>query len=408
MTSSDIHQNGRRTAGPLGAYRLDELRARHSAKWREYPADVLPVWVAEMDTPLAPPIAAALAEALERGDTGYAVPGGLPEAYAGFSARRFGWRPDPAAMRLVPDVMMGVVEALHLVTEPGDPVVINTPAYPPYFYWLPRIGRPVVASPLALTADGYRLDLDALEREFAGGARAFLLCNPHNPTGLVPAAEELREVARLADRHGVRVISDEIHAPIVHPGARHVPFGALDAESAARSIMLASASKAWNLAGLKGALAVPGGAPAAADLARMDPEVGTGAGLLGVIAAEAAFSAGEAWLDELLAGLTANRDLLAALLREHLPEVGYQPPQGTYLAWLDFRVLGLGDDPAEWFLRRGDVALYPGLKFGAEGAGHARFNFATGPELVAEAVGRMAAALGRPPAAIAGGAPAAT
>ncbi|MDH2424064.1 pyridoxal phosphate-dependent aminotransferase [Sphaerisporangium sp. TRM90804] len=381
-------------AAPLSAYGLDELRERRSAKWRHYPPDVLPLWVAEMDTPLAEPISRALGEAIARGDTGYPTPAGLPEAFAGFAARRYGWQADPASMRLVPDVMAGVVEVLHQVTRPGDRVVINTPAYPPYFYWLPRIGREVVQSPLALTADGFRLDLDALERDFAAGAGAFLLCNPHNPTGLVFSEEELLAVAALADRYGVRVVSDEIHAPLVFPGARHVPFAALDAESAARSVLLVSASKAWNLAGLKAALAVPGPA-AGADVAAIDGEVSEGAGLLGVIASEAAFAGGEPWLEELMTGLTANRDLLGDLLAEHLPATGYQPPQATYLAWLDFRALGIGDDPAEWFLRRGGVALYSGLKFGPPGTGFARFNFATAPERVTEAIERMAASCDR-------------
>ncbi|MFC4536960.1 MalY/PatB family protein [Sphaerisporangium dianthi] len=389
MSGSDT---GHGPGGPLSAYSLDELRGRHSAKWREYPPEVLPVWVAEMDTPLAEPIAAALAAAIARGDTGYAVACGLPEAFAGFAARRFGWHTDPAAMRLVPDVMAGILEVLHLVTEPGDRVVVNTPAYPPYFYWLPRIGRQVVQSPLALGPDGYRLDLSALERDFAAGAAAFLLCNPHNPTGLVLTEEDLLAVAALADRYGVRVVSDEIHAPLVYAGARHVPFPSLDAPAAARSIAIVSASKAWNLAGLKAALAVPG-PEARRDLARIDAEVSESSGMFGVIASEAAFTAGEPWLEALMAGLAANRALLGDLLAERLPGAGYQPPQATYLAWLDLRALGLGDDPAEWFLRRGAVALYSGLKFGAPGRGFARFNFGTSAELVADAVGRMAASL---------------
>ncbi|MFC4585467.1 MalY/PatB family protein [Sphaerisporangium corydalis] len=402
MTQTSAHVPDDGHAGPLSAYSLKELQERHSVKWREYPPDVLPMWVAEMDTPLAEPIAAALVEAVVRGDTGYAVAGGLPEAYAGFAERRFGRRPDPAGMRLVPDVMGGIVEVLRLVTGPGDRVVVNTPAYPPYFYWLPRIGREPVHSPLALTPDGYRLDLDALERDFAAGAAAYLLCNPHNPTGLVFGEDELLAVAELAGRYGVRVVADEIHAPLVFDGARHVPFESLDAPAAARSITLASASKAWNLAGLKAALAVPG-AEAHGDLAGLSMEISESAGLFGVIASQVAFTAGEPWLADLMAGLTANRALLGDLLAEHLPVVGYQPPQATYLAWLDFRVLGIGDDPAGWFLRRGGVALFPGPRFGPTGCGFARFNFATGADRVTQAVRQMAASLtGRPRASGAG------
>ncbi|WP_250563265.1 MalY/PatB family protein [Sphaerisporangium fuscum] len=401
MTSNSTAPGGPAT-GPLTAYSLDQLRERHSVKWQEYPPGVLPLWVAEMDTPLAEPIAQTLVKAVTMGDTGYAFAGGLPEAFAAFADRRYGWRPDPDGIRLVPDVMAGIVEMLRLVTEPGDRVVFNTPAYPPYFYWLPRIDREIVESPLALTSTGFRLDLDALERDFAAGAAAYLLCSPHNPTGLVFSEEELLAVAELADRYGVRVVVDEIHAPLVYPGARHVPFASLDAPAAARSVTLVSASKAWNLAGLKAALAVAG-EDSRDDVGAIHPEVSESAGLLGVLASETAFTAGEPWLDELVTGLDANRTLLKELLSEHLPEVGYQPPQATYLAWLDFRACGLGDDPAEWFLRRGGVALYPGHKFGAPGRGYVRFNFATSAERVTEAVHQMSSSLsGRPGAGPAG------
>ncbi|MFL6052073.1 MAG: MalY/PatB family protein [Actinoallomurus sp.] len=377
---------------PLTAYELTDLRQRQSLKWREYPPDVLPLWEAEMDTPLAEPITEALTRAIARGDTGYALAGRLPEAFADFAADRYGWHPDPGGMRLVPDVMSGIVEVLEIISEPGDRVVVNTPAYPPFFYWLGRIGRQVVDSPLASGPDGYRIDLDRLERDFAAGARAYLLCSPHNPTGRVFTRDELLAVAALADRYDVRVVVDEIHAPLTHSGARHVPFAALDGPAAARSIALASASKAWNLAGLKAALAVPG-PDARADVARIHDEVSEGAGLFGVIAAEAAFTYGRPWLAGLLTALDANRRLLGDLLAAHLPGIGYHLPQATYLAWLDCRALGLGDDPAQVLLRNGRVALSPGPTFGPVGHGFARLNFGTAPARVTEAVRRMAAAL---------------
>ncbi|MCO6006257.1 pyridoxal phosphate-dependent aminotransferase [Actinoallomurus purpureus] len=379
-------------ANPLTAYELTDLRQRRSVKWSEYPPDVLPMWVAEMDTPLAEPIAEALTGALGRGDTGYAAAGRLPEAFADFAAEHYGWRPAADGMRLVPDVMYGIREVLETITEPGDSVVVNTPGYPPFFYWLERIGRTVVHNPLASGPDGYRLDLDRLERDFAAGARAYLLCSPHNPTGRVFTRDELLAVAALADRYDVRVVADEIHAPLTHSGARHIPFASLDAPAAARSIVLASASKAWNLAGLKAALAVPG-PDARADVAAIHAEVSESAGLFGVIASEAAFTHGRPWLADLLTSLEASRRLLGDLLAAHLPGIGYHPPQATYLAWLDCRPLGLGDDPAQTFLRDGKVALSPGPTFGRVGHGFARFNFATAPDRVTEAVHRMAAAL---------------
>ncbi|MCO5966963.1 MalY/PatB family protein [Actinoallomurus soli] len=379
-------------ANPLTAYELTDLRERRSVKWREYPSDVLPMWVAEMDTPLAEPVAEALTRAIARGDTGYAIAGRLPEAFADFAADRYGWRPEPDAMRLVPDVMSGIKEVLEIITAPGDRIVVNSPGYPPFFYWLERIGRQVVPNPLIDGPDGYRIDLERLEGDFAAGARAYLLCSPHNPTGRVFTRDELLAVAALADRYDVRIVADEIHAPLTHPGARHVPFASLDAPAAARSIVLASASKAWNLAGLKAALAVAG-PDARADVAAIHEEVSESAGLFGVIAAEAAFTHGRPWLADLLAGLDANRRLLGDLLAARLPSVGYRPPQATYLAWLDCRSLGLGDDPADAFLRHGKVALSPGPTFGEVGRGFARLNFGTAPGRVTEAVQRMAAAL---------------
>lgn len=375
--------------------RPDVLRARRSVKWRQFPADVMPLQIAEMDTPLAEPIAAALKAAVDRGDTGYARPGRLPEAFAEFAVRRYRWKTEPGDIRLVSDVMAGIVEMLRFVTEPGDRVVVNTPAYPPFFFWLDRIGRTLVDSPLLPGPDGYRLDLDRLADDFAAGASAYLLCSPHNPTGVVFGHDDLTAVAELADRHGVRVIVDEIHAPLTYPGSRHIPFGSLDAPAAARSVTLVSASKAWNLPGLKAALAVPG-PEARSDVATaIHEEVTESAGLFGVIASEAAFTVGEPWLAELIAGLDANRHLLRELLAEHLPGVGYRPPDATYLAWLDCTALGLGDDPAEVFREAGKVALAPGPRFGRPGHGFARLTFATAPDRLAEAVRRMATALRR-------------
>lgn len=363
-------------------------------KWRAYPEDVLPLWVAEMDVPLAEPVVRALTDALALGDTGYPAGTGYAEALAGFAEKRWGWD-GPAVERtaIVPDVMLGVVEMLKLVTGPGDPVVVNSPVYPPFYQFVEHMDRRVIEAPLG--AD-LRIDLDTLGQTFrratADGRRraAFLLCSPHNPTGTVHTAGELAAVAALADRHGVRVVTDEIHAPITAGGVEFVPY--LSVPGGENGLSLMSASKAWNLAGLKAALAIAGPA-AAADLARLPEEVSHGPSHLGVIAHSAALRDGTDWLDNLLAGLDDNRRLLADLLAEHLPAITYRPAEATYLAWLDCRALGLGDDPAEVFLQRGRVALNSGIPFGTGGAGHVRLNLATSPELLTEGVRRMAAAL---------------
>ncbi|MGW1378374.1 MalY/PatB family protein [Streptomyces sp. NPDC002446] len=377
---------------PLRRLSLDELRRRTSTKWRAYPADVLPLWVAEMDVPLAEPVARAITDAVGIGDTGYPEGTGYAEALAGFARRRWGW--DGLAVErtaFVPDVMLGIVEVLKVLTRPGDPVIVNCPAYPPFYQFVPHMDRRIVEAPLA--AD-LRIDLAVLEDTFrhavTGGARAaYLLCSPHNPTGTVHSAEELAAVAALADRYGVRVVADEIHAPVVALDTAFVPY--LSVPGAENGFSLMSASKAWNLAGLKAALAVAGPA-AAGDLARVPEEASHGPSHLGVIAHTAALRDGGDWLDALRAGLDDNRRLLAELLAEQLPAVRYRPAAGTCLAWLDCRRLGLGDDPAAVFLERGRVALLPGPAFGTGGAGHARLNLATSPELLTEAVRRMAAA----------------
>jgi cystathionine beta-lyase len=378
---------------PLRALTLDQLRRRTSMKWRTYPADVLPLWVAEMDVPLAEPVVRAVTDALALGDTGYPAGTAYAEALAAFAEKRWGWD-DLAVERtaIVPDVMLGIVEMLKLVTGPGDAVIVNSPVYPPFYHFVAHMDRRVVEAPLG--AD-LRIDLDVLEETFrravTGGRRAaHLLCSPHNPTGTVHTAEELSAVAAIADHHGVRVVVDEIHAPLTAAGAGFVPY--LSVPGAENGLSLMSASKAWNLAGLKAALAIAGPA-AAADLARLPEEVSHGPSHLGVIAHTAALTDGTAWLDALLTGLDDNRRLLAALLDEHLPDITHRPGEATYLAWLDCRALGLGDDPAEVFLERGRVALNSGIPFGTGGAGHVRLNLATSPEVITEGVRRMAAAL---------------
>lgn len=387
-------------------------------KWRTHPADVLPLWVAEMDVPLAPPVAAALHEAVDAGDTGYPAGTEFAESLAGFASRRWKWdgvAVDRAAM--IPDVMMGAVQVLRLITDPGDPVIVNSPVYAPFYAFVTHDDRRIVEAPLG---QDLRIDPDRLEETFrrtrqqsgTTGKVAYLLSSPHNPTGTVHTGQELAAVAELARRYGIRVVADEIHAPLVLPGAEFTPYLSLPGTEDAFSLM--SATKGWNLAGIKAALAIAG-PEAADDLRRLPEEVHHGASFLGVIAHTAAYRDGDEWLDALLAGLDANRALLGRLLAEHLPGIGYTRPEGTYLAWLDCRSLGLAPEegssdlavvtdlagPAQLFLEHARVALSAGHIFGTGGAGHVRLNFATSQSVLTEAVtrmGRAAAHHGRRPA----------
>ncbi len=377
----------------LGDCSLTSLRKRTSHKWRTYPPDVLPAFVAEMDFDPAQEIKDAITDRLDAGDLGYPHKGELGEAFAEFAADRLGWAPDPDLIFAVPDVMTGIAEVIQATTEPGAGVVINPPVYAPFFFRLELAGRRIVEAPLRRGRDGnYDLDVDALDHALVQpGVGAYLLCNPHNPLGRVWSRDELTAVADLCDRRGVPVLVDEIHAPLVLPGARHVPFHTIDHSAARQAVVFSSASKGWNIPGLKCGIAVAGGAPGAAILAqRWDALL---ASHLGVHASVAALRHARAWLDAAVAQIDANAQQLSALLAEQLPGVGYRPPQASFLAWLDCRDLGLGDDPAAVFLDRGKVALSPGPGFGTQGRGFARLNIGTAPELIADAVERMAAAM---------------
>lgn len=370
---------------------LATLHQRRSEKWSEHEPDVLASTVAEMDFPLAPELSAALHAAIDRHDLGYTPPTGtqLPAAFADFARRRLGWAVDQDQISLVPDVMAGLIELCRVLVEPGHQVAFFTPAYPPFFNELPQARVELVQLSLG---PGYVVDLDGLEAALVGGVRALVLANPHNPTGRVLPRAELEQIAELCASYDCWVLADEIHAPLVLHGATHTPW--LEVSDAAREygIALSSASKAFNVAGLKAALMITASDRARAAAERV-PQLTDRVGILGVIAAEAGFTYGDRWLNALLDQLAANRQLLGDLLTAELPKIKWTPPEASYLAWLDFRALGLGEDPAQAFLTHGHLALSAGLNYGPEGAGFARLNFGTSPEHVTEAVRRMARAI---------------
>lgn len=372
---------------PYDAIDLDELRKRSSMKWCWYPDDVLPAWVAEMDFPLAEPIRAVLTEMVERGDTGYAWPGELAEAYAEWSRHRFGYAPDPARGAVVQDIMRGVLVALYELTPPGSGIAVLTPAYPPFFDVIEYAGRRVVSVPLT---PGQHLDRERLEHTLADPeVTAFVLCNPHNPTGRVFTRDELMSVAEIASRQGVLVLADEVHAPLVYDGNQHIPYASLG-PIAEHSVTFVSASKGWNIPGLKCALVFANSARTYGPFGKLPMEIVVGASPLGIAANIAAFRNGQPWLDDTVAYLDGNRWLLAELLADRLPEIRYVPPEATYLAWLDCRELDIEDEPSRAFLSEGRVAVNPGTSFGDGGTGFVRLNFATSRPILTEVVERMA------------------
>lgn len=388
---------------PLEQLSLEELRRRTSQKWQAHGSDLLPLWVAEMDVPLAPPIADVLRHAIDIGDTGYASRQGYADAVAGFASARWDWHDLPVAdSRVLPDVMTGIIEVLRVSTDPGDCVIVTSPVYAPFFSYVSHADRRIVEAPLTPTG---RLDIDLIAQTIgqlqrSGRRCVLLLSNPHNPTGTVHTRAELEALARVAQDAGIRVLADEIHGPLVLSGATFTPY--LTVPGSANAIAFTSASKGWNLAGLKAALAISG-PDAAADLRSVPAEIDYAPSHLGVLSHTTAFRDGTEWLDDVLAGLAANRTLLGKLLQAQLPQISWIPPEGTYLAWLDCTRLGVGrsattttfavatdlDGPAKLFHDKARVALNSGHIFGTGGEGYVRLNFATSRAVLTTALTRM-------------------
>ncbi|MCP3425310.1 aminotransferase class I/II-fold pyridoxal phosphate-dependent enzyme [Rothia sp. AR01] len=376
---------------------MSALRRRTSEKWSVYPEDVLPMFVAEMDFPLAPAIQEALRDGVARGDTGYANPhdAGPARAFADYARDAWGWEPDVERIAYTTDVSVVIVESLRRLISPGDGVVVTPPVYPPFYDLVPEAGGVAVEVPLADDGARYGLDLAGIDRALAAGARAVLLCNPHNPVGLVHSREELAKLARIVARHGAAVVSDEIHAPLTHRGVEFTPYLTVSDAAREHGIAAESGSKAFNLAGLKCAMFVAGSERMAAMIRALPDEVSFRTGHLGAIATREGFARGRGWLDAAIARIEGNADVLERELAAKLPQVRWRRPAASYLAWLDLRALGWGEDPARHALAHARVALSHGPAFGAQGRGFARMNLACAPETVVEAVGRLARAASR-------------
>jgi cystathionine beta-lyase len=372
----------------------EELRARGGIKWTMPPADVLPAWVAESDVAPAAAITERLHALVDRGDFGYPpldVDNGVPEAFCQFAEDRWSWSVDPGRVVLTGDVMAGVLLALTTLCEKA-PVVVPTPAYPPFLDVVPLAGLSLVPVPLD-DADRAELDLDRIARALADGARTVLLCNPHNPWGRAFRRDELEGLRDVGSRYGARVISDEVHAPLVLPGATHVPYATLEGTADHVTTVL-SASKAWNLPGLKCAQLVAGNDTDLAALRALPIVANHGLATPGIASTLAAYAEGRSWRDAWVHRLGSNREAFARLVAERLPGVRMRPLEATYLAWLDVRALGLGGPdqpvPSEVALERGRVMVNDGRTFGPGGEGHVRVNLATSPERIERIVDALA------------------
>lgn len=380
----------------VGAFDVDleRLRRRRTVKWSLYGPDVLAAWVAEMDFDVAPEVVDAIRSAVAREDFGYpeADLSELTTACASFLAERHDWHVPPQRIFGVSDVLAGIAGALDLHVAAGAPVVLPTPAYPPLFEVIELSGRTVVPVPMVVELERFVLDLEGIDSALGAGAAAVVLTSPHNPTGRVFGVAELESLSEVVEHHGARVISDEVHAPLVPPGHRHVPYATVGPAAANHAVTVISTSKAWNLAGLRCAqVVVSNHDDATAWRGRPVFQVAAPTPL-GVAAATAAYREGGEWLDALLVHLDRSRTLLGELLDEELPDVRYREPEGTYLAWLDCSALGLAD-PARTFLDRGGVALSDGPPFGPGNDSMVRLNVATSHELLERIVRQMGAAV---------------
>jgi len=377
------------------AVTIEHLRTRGNSKWSHHDEDVLAAWVAEMDFPLAPPIRQALIDAIARHNCGYspaALKTGLPQACAAWFGATTGFRVDPEQVHLLPDVLKGLELAIDTFSPPGSPVIVPTPAYPPFFAVAQLCGRPVIEAPMRNEGGRHTFDLEGFERALAAGARTLVVCNPHNPLGRVFSRQELLEVAEVVERRGARVVADEVHGPLVYPGAAYIPYASVSATAAEHSVTLTSASKGWNVAGLKCAqilLTSPADAEVWGALSALRTH---GASSLGITANRVAFESGQEWLGQTIAYLDRNRRRLGELLGGYLPQVGYWNPEGTYLAWLDCRGLGV-EQPSAFFLERARVAVNDGARFGTPGEGFVRLNFATTTAILERIVEAMAQAV---------------
>lgn len=375
---------------------IPSLLRRRSLKWAKGGAGVLGAWVAEMDFNLAPAVRAALHDAVERGETGYPLRDartGLPEACADWLRSAFGWRVDPAAVFTVPDALRGLAVGIEYFGELAAPVIVPTPAYPPFFEVVKCSRRPLVQVPMILGSDDRpRLDLDTIDSVLSRRGGTVVLCNPHNPLGLVHDRTELHALSEVVDRRGGRVIADELHAPLLYPGPPHIPYATVSSAASAHSLTLVSASKAWNVQGLKCCQVILNGPKDVAHWREIPFHARHGASSLGIVATVAAYRDGDPWRRQLIDYLDGNRALVDEAVRTRLPGVTWRRPDATYLAWLDFRELDL-DDPAAYLLREARIALSDGALFGQEGRGFARLNFATSRHLLRRILSAMETAV---------------
>jgi cystathionine beta-lyase len=374
----------------------EHLRTVVGAKWTTFP-DCTGAFVAEMDFGTAPEIQDELRRVVNEGFFGYMpnfVRTNMQQSCADWYQRRYGWEVPVEWVRPLPDVLTGFEAVLDHFSKPGTTkVILPTPAYMPFLTIPGMHDREIIQVPSKLVNGRWEHDYDGIDAAFADGGGLLILCNPHNPLGRVYDRDELLKISEIVARHDGRVFSDEIHAPITYAGEQHIPYASVSPVAAGHTVTATSASKAWNLAGLKCAQLILSNDADAERWEQTSKWAEHGVSTFGAIANAAAYNTGEPWLNDVLEYLDGNRKALAELLAEHLPEVGYVMPEGTYLAWLDFRPTGIGNDVDSFFRERARVAVTNGCACGEAGTGHVRFNLAMSRGMLEETIKQMAAAV---------------
>jgi cysteine-S-conjugate beta-lyase len=382
-------------AASFDAIDVEHLRRIGGLKWSTFP-DAVGAFVAEMDFGVAPGISRAVHAAVDQGLFGYlpsSVSDEMSQAAAEWMRDVYGWVVPASDIHPIADVIQGLKLAMEHFSRPGAPVIVPTPAYMPFLTVPIAAGREVIQVPMIVTEGRYTLDLDGIDAAFRAGADLLVLCNPYNPVGRVFDRDELVAVGDVVARHGGRVFSDEIHAPLVYAPGAHAPYASVSPVTAGHTVTATSASKAWNLPGLKTAQLILTNDADRAIWEPIGPMESHGASNLGVIANTAAYRDDRAWLADVVQYLDGNRRFLGEALAARIPEIAYRAPEGTYIGWLDARALDLGPTPADFFREQAGVALTDGSATGAAGVGFMRFVFATSRPIIEQAVDRMAEAL---------------
>jgi len=374
-----------------------DRRNTGSMKWdcrerTQLEPDVIPMWVADMDFAAPPAVVEAVVRRAEHGVYGYPIGSrSFYTAIAHWLRSRHGWEVKKGWITRSPGVVPSLCLCLNAFTKPGDGVVIQTPVYHPFYYVIENNGRRLIRNPLKLEAGRTTMDFDDLERKIDGGTRLFILCSPHNPIGRVWTRDELKRLGLLCAARGLTIISDEIHAELVFKGHTHIPLASISEDLAQRTVTLHAPSKTFNVAGLETSFAVIPDPEKKKlfDLQIRNTSLSLG-NIFGPIALEAAYTQGAEWLDALLVYLEGNLALLEAFLTERVPRIRLIRPEGTYLALLDCRGLGLSQPEInDFFLRKARVYVNEGPLFGEELQGYVRINFGCPRPLLDEALLRI-------------------